>query len=200
MKLSHLTVVTFLLSISAFQLGCNNAEKKIPVSKITTEDTIYLEAGKKLAAETQATLAKNLTNAISTGGTEYAVTFCNTQAVTLTDSMSHVLNARIKRVSDKPRNPANLANEVQAEYIAASIHKLQKGERPEPTIKESNGKIVALYPIITNSMCLQCHGTKDTEINAETLNKINTLYPLDKATGYGINQVRGLWVVELIKK
>ena len=41
MKLSHLTVVTFLLSISAFQLGCNNAEKKIPVSKITTEDTIY---------------------------------------------------------------------------------------------------------------------------------------------------------------
>ena len=54
MKLSHLTVVTFLLSISAFQLGCNNAEKKIPVSKITTEDTIYLEAGKKLAAESQA--------------------------------------------------------------------------------------------------------------------------------------------------
>lgn len=200
MKLSHLTVVTFLLSISAFQLGCNNAEKKIPVSKITTEDTIYLETGKKLAAETQATLAKNLTNAISTGGTEYAVTFCNTQAVTLTDSMSHVLNARIKRVSDKPRNPANLANEVQAEYIAASIHKLQKGEKPEPTIKEFNGKIVAMYPIITNSMCLQCHGTKDTDINAKTLNKINTLYPLDKATGYGINQVRGLWVVEMIKK
>lgn len=200
MKLSHLTVVTFLVSISAFQFGCNNAEKKIPVSKITTEDTIYLEAGKKLAAETQAILAKNLTNAISTGGTEYAVTFCNTQAVTLTDSMAHVLNAGIKRVSDKPRNPSNLANEVQSEYIVSSINKLQKGEKPEPIIKESNGKIVGMYPIITNSMCLQCHGNKENDISTGTLTKIKTLYPMDKAIGYGINQVRGLWVVEMIKK
>ena len=98
MKLSHLIVVTFLLSISAFQLGCNNAEKKIPVSKITTEDTTYLEAGKKVAVETQAILAKNLTNAISTGGTEYAVTVFNPQAVTFTDSMAHGLTVVRKMV------------------------------------------------------------------------------------------------------
>ena len=49
-------------------------------------------------------------------------------------------------------------------------------------------------------MCLQCHGNKENDISTGTLTKINTLYPKDKAIGYGINQVRGLWVVEMIKK
>ena len=33
----------------------------------------------------------------------------------------------------------------------------------------------------------------------KTLAKINQLYPNDKATGYDVNQLRGIWVVEMTK-
>ena len=52
------------------------------------------------------------------------------------------------------------------------------------------------YPIVTNAMCMQCHGKKDLQIKPETLAAIGEFYPEDKATGYGENELRGIWVVE----
>ena len=49
-------------------------------------------------------------------------------------------------------------------------------------------------------MCLQCHGQLKTEILPETLSKINKLYPNDLATGYKIDELRGIWDVEMKKK
>jgi hypothetical protein len=49
-------------------------------------------------------------------------------------------------------------------------------------------------------MCLQCHGDPANDISPETLNKIQTLYPDDAATGYKTNELRGIWVVEMPKK
>ncbi|WP_353849860.1 hypothetical protein [Hydrotalea sp.] len=46
---------------------------------------------------------------------------------------------------------------------------------------------------------MQCHGKKGTDINANTLKEINQLYPNDKATGYAINEIRGLLVVTMNK-
>jgi hypothetical protein len=49
-------------------------------------------------------------------------------------------------------------------------------------------------------MCLQCHGKPGTDISEATTAKLRQLYPNDKATGYGINELRGIWVVEMNKK
>src|SRR5690554_4696328 len=72
--------------------------------KLQHEEEIqkYSEIGFTYASTTKATLGKNLTGAIMEGGTEHALDFCNVQAMPLTDSMSLVHNAKIKRVSDKP--------------------------------------------------------------------------------------------------
>jgi Protein of unknown function (DUF3365) len=56
------------------------------------------------------------------------------------------------------------------------------------------------YPILTNAMCLQCHGKPNVDISITTLDKIHALYPDDRATGYVVNELRGLWVVEMDKK
>lgn len=50
---------------------------------------------------------------------------------------------------------------------------------------------------MTNGMCLQCHGTIGQEVSSETFTKIKELYPKDRATGYGLNELRGIWVVEM---
>jgi nitrate reductase cytochrome c-type subunit len=163
-------------------------------------ETDYLALGKSIATETQAVLVKNLMGAINKGGTEYALTFCNTNAITITDSMVHTLNSGIKRVSDKPRNAGNQANEIELAYIQVLKEKLASGEQPEAKMNEIEGKMVGFYPIVTNQMCLQCHGKAELNITAATLQKINKLYPADKATGYAANELRGLWVIEMDRK
>ena len=67
----------------------------------------YAQRGLKYALTTKAVLGKNLMKTIQKKGTLEAVTFCNKQAYPLTDSMSLVHNAIIKRVTDQPRNPSN---------------------------------------------------------------------------------------------
>jgi cytochrome c551/c552 len=162
----------------------------------TSENLSPIETGLQLAMQTKATLGKNLMNAINTKGTAEALDFCSTKAYTLTDSMATVLHANIKRVSDKNRNPLNLADSSQTAFIEQCKIQVEQGQKPVPAIRELNGKYLAFYPIITEEMCMQCHGTVESEIKVETLQKIKERYPDDKATGYKPGQIRGAWVVE----
>ena len=191
--------------------SCNSANTKQQTNKedaglqggqgdTVKPGTDYLALGKSIATETQAVLAKNLMGAINKGRTEYALAFCNTNALTLTDSMAHALSARIKRVSDKPRNAGNQANEIELAYIQVLKNRMASGEQPAAKMNEIEGKMVGFFPIVTNQMCMQCHGKAEVNIKAATLQKINKLYPDDKATGYSDNEVRGLWVIEMDRK
>ena len=155
-----------------------------------------LEKGKAMALKTKAALGKNLMQAINERGAAGAVEFCNVKALPITDSLAQLQNANIKRVSDKNRNPLNAANEDELAYIIASKKELESGNSIKPQVKEVNGKWVGYYPILTNAMCLQCHGKEGNQIAVETLAKIKEKYPEDKATGYGENELRGIWVVE----
>jgi mono/diheme cytochrome c family protein len=166
----------------------------------TVSETSSIDKGQEIAMQTKATLGKNLLEAINTKGTENAVSFCSTRAIPLTDSMSLALNAKIKRVSDKNRNPSNAANKAELAYIEAMKSALSQNKDLKPLITRIGDKDVGYYPILTNQMCLQCHGQSKTEILPKTALKIGTLYPQDKATGYKLNELRGIWVVEMDKK
>lgn len=48
-------------------------------------------------------------------------------------------------------------------------------------------------------MCLQCHGEAGTEIAPATLAVLQREYPDDRATGYGADELRGLFVVGMHK-
>ncbi len=165
-----------------------------------TGELTLLEQGKNFAMQTQKVLAVNLINEIKTRGTEHALTFCSVKAYPLTDSMAIALNAQIKRVSDKERNPDNKANQVELAYIAKSKEILAGGGEIQPQMTEINGKMVGYYPIITNGMCMQCHGNQESEVLPATLLQLKKLYPADKAINYKINELRGIWVVEMDKK
>lgn len=152
--------------------------------------------GQEIAMATKKVLGKNLITAINEKGTAHALEFCNSRAIPLTDSMSTALNASVRRVSDKPRNPNNEADYNENIYIAQMKQQLESGDDITPIVVKSNGKLKGYYPIVTNQMCLQCHGTPNEELKAETIAKIKGFYPEDKATGYKANQLRGMWVIE----
>lgn len=153
------------------------------------------ERGLEYALSTKAVLGKNLMGKIQSEGTIGALEFCNIQAIPLTDSMSKVHHALISRVTDKPRNQDNLASEDELSTLSFFKFKASENAEQAPVIKEENGKTYFYFPIMTNSMCMQCHGKPGTDIENSTLAAIKAKYPEDKATGYGVNEVRGMWKV-----
>ncbi|CAM1370796.1 Cytochrome c family protein [Tenacibaculum litoreum] len=169
-----------------------NTGKK--VSDIQSNKTSE-EIGLEYAMKTKKTLGKNLMGAIQKKGTLHALQFCNEKAYKLTDSMATKFNASIKRVSDKPRNPNNTANTEELNIIEGYKRIVSNKEEIKPVTKQADNKTKFYYPIITNSMCLQCHGTPNSQIKPETLKELTLLYPTDKAQGYDVNQVRGIWSI-----
>jgi cytochrome c553 len=164
---------------------------------IDANELSFEERGLKYALGTKAELGKNLMGKIQKEGTTAAITFCNEKAYPLTDSMAIVYNASIKRVSDKPRNENNKANSKEIKYIENYKTVIAKGEEVQPITEIIEDKVHVYYPIVTNSMCLQCHGKPKANITQVDYKVIKGLYPKDMAIGYGENEVRGIWHVEL---
>ncbi|MFK7947242.1 MAG: DUF3365 domain-containing protein [Saprospiraceae bacterium] len=159
----------------------------------------YASQGMHYALTTKGVLGKNLMGTIKAKGTESAISFCNTRAYPLTDSMAIFHDVIIKRVSDKPRNTKNQANETELAHIETFKNTLISGEEIKPIIEEK-GKAIRFYaPIKTNEMCLQCHGKKEN-LAKRVNTKLANLYPNDKATGYEINEIRGIWSIEFPKE
>jgi cytochrome c553 len=157
----------------------------------------YADIGLDYALGTKKVLGKNLMEAIQQKGTMEALTFCNHQAIPLTDSMALHYKATIKRVSDRNRNPNNKANAEELKYIAQFKKELANKNEIKPIAIEKEDKVQFYYPIETNTMCLQCHGK---QIKPEVQRQILKLYPNDLAFGYGENEVRGIWSITFEKK
>lgn len=193
----HKTIYIFMI-LSFLMYSCKQKEdQKEKQNSIQTTEKTPLEIGQNIAMQTKGVLGKNLLQAIASEGTENAVTFCSSKAIPLTDSVALAAHAKIKRVSDKSRNPDNKANEAELDYIKITKEAISKGEAVKPKLTTDGNKQIAYYPIMTNDMCLQCHGEPDKDISPTTLSKISELYPDDLAVGYKSDELRGIWVVEM---
>lgn len=149
--------------------------------------------GNSITAETQAVLLANVGAAIQEGGPEYAVEFCNLQASGIVDSLNQVHDCSISRVSEKNRNPENaLQNSVDAKVWEAF-----KQNNQMDTVLAVDENLI-YYKRINTAMpaCLKCHGEPESDINRATMDKLQQYYPEDLATGYKLNDFRGLWKVE----
>jgi len=89
----------------------------------------------------------------------------------------------------------NTADFEELKIIGQMKAEHQTEKSIKPVVSKKENAIIAYYPIITQPLCLQCHGAPGKEINPETVEVIAQLYPLDRAIGYQTNEVRGLWKV-----
>ena len=140
------------------------------------------------ATETKKLLMKNVGEQMQKGGPESALEFCNIEAMPLTKLMSDKHGLVISRVSDKNRNPKNVANVEELKLIEHYKKQLLAGELLKPVRTENH----YYEPLVTNLMCLQCHGEPGKNIQPKVAAKIAKLYPNDLAMGYKENEVRGL--------
>ncbi|ASV31726.1 c-type heme family protein [Maribacter cobaltidurans] len=166
-------------------------------TKFKSSPKTVKEIGLEMALSTQKVLGKNLMGKMQKEGPVAALKFCNEKAYPLTDSMAIVHGANIKRVSDRARNPMNRANTQELKYIAYFKERIKAEEDYEPISVEIGDKTNFYYPIITNDMCLKCHGKKGNDIRAEVVSILQERYPEDEAIGYSANEVRGIWSIVL---
>ena len=180
-----------------FELYPNKEQEKLLTE---AEKPSYAEVGMSYALGTKKVLGANLMGTIQKEGVSSAVSFCNERAYPLTDSIAINFNARIKRVSDKPRNQNNQADEKELAHIATFKQIVLENGKVKPIVEDKGDSVHFYAPILTNAMCLKCHGSTKTDVSLEVQNLLSEKYPDDKATGYGINEVRGIWSITFEKQ
>ena len=211
MKLSGLYFILILSSL----IGCttdkrvnNEAVKKEmaarEIKKVTEAEIVNkaLEIGSMIAMETKKTLGKNLQQALVSGGVENAISFCKINAMPLVDSLSGQFDASIKRVTTQARNPDDLPNELEGIILEAYAQQLNDSLKLQANVQKiDEGNYLFTQPIfIDNALCLTCHGSFENGLTEETKSFIAERYPDDKATGYAIGDLRGMWSITLSKK
>ncbi|GIV31728.1 MAG: hypothetical protein KatS3mg030_030 [Saprospiraceae bacterium] len=189
----------FILFTSWSGTGCSNAPGDRP--KESSTDSIWLQKGSQIVSSTFGALSTALQRALQEGGPLKAIQYCHIEALPLTDSMSRVHHAIIRRTSDKVRNPLNAPNAREQRIIEYYREALDKGRPLDPRV-ESLGpdSIWFAAPIIVAPLCLQCHGVPGKDIADETLSALRQYYPSDAATGYVQGEFRGIWSITFAKK
>jgi hypothetical protein len=168
---------------------------------LTTEEQALVftppeEVALGIVLDTRSVLGGTLMKAIQERGVDQAVEFCHLEAIPITQRKSTEHDVRLKRVSDRPRNPDNSATTKELAHIKAFNERLLSKEELGFVLEQSGDLFTFYSPILTNQSCLRCHGDPENDILSSTASVIKKLYPQDKATGYNANELRGLWKVE----
>jgi len=194
MKIFILSIAMSILLILFFA-ACNPRQQKTDESSNTIDTAAYLQKGDSISAIVQKVLLANVMQAMKSGGPGYAVSFCNEQAMPLTDSLSKAHNCLIQRVSDKYRNPVNKLTAQDQEIWA----KMASAATAYTISGSENGQVVFYKPIkIAMPACLTCHGTAGKEMDPKTFEIIKQKYPDDLAAGYKEGDLRGLWKITFL--
>jgi hypothetical protein len=177
------------LLLAGMALGLAACESKERVSREQAQ-TIAREAAQEAFQQLSAELAK----AIESGGPVAAIPVCSSKAQTLVSEVSARRNVAMIRLSDRPRNPRQAAEAADLAAMTSFRDAIKQGQAAAPLVEGSTaGATVVRLPIIASQpLCLKCHGSAE-DISPESRAAILAVYPDDKATGYQLNDLRGIW-------
>lgn len=170
----------------------------VGVLQCQKESNHYEAEAISVTTEAKTNLQQKLMAAMKEGGTKLAIPFCKDNALSFTNQLGKKNHLILKRITDKPRNESNFVKEGEAK-IFSDIRNQKSKEGVFPNRVVSSDETVTVYiPIIMMGQCLQCHG-KPNDMTKETKSMLRKHYPNDKATGYELGDLRGLFSVTFSK-
>ncbi len=166
--------------------GCNGELKEV------------LKTGKEASKTLLKTLGGNMKKHMKAGGAVEALSFCSVNAAGLTAEVSAKFGEKVdvKRITLKPRNPANMAEGSEKKILEALDTLKSNGVKmPRYLLQKVESGYKYYKPLVINKrVCLKCHGDSiDKDLAAE----IKKRYPTDMATGYRMGDLRGAIVVTI---
>ena len=129
-----------------------------------------------------------LTDSLAEGPAS-SIHVCREKAPEIAAALS-VDGVEMGRTSHRLRNPANAPAPWVEPLLAAYV---EDADLAEPrAVRLEDGQFGYVEPIRAIHVCVSCHGPS---IDPELLAEIRTLYPEDRATGFRVGDLRGLfWV------
>jgi len=149
------------------------------------------------------TLKAHMKQNMKAGGSMQAAAFCSNEARGIAKKVndSYEKGVSVKRISLKYRNPADKPTADEAKVLE-ELHTAFDANKtvPKMLVKEISDNHYKVYkPIfINNGVCLQCHGVNGVR-DDKAYKLIEAKYPDDKAVGYKNGDLRGAFVVDIVK-
>lgn len=182
---------------AAGRVGCTvlSAILWVSLPALAQDDTMLTDA-RKVAGAVPPKLLDVLNTQIAKDGPASAVTVCNEKAPQMANAASEQTGWKIRRVSLKNRNPKAVPDAWEQAALEDFDKRTAAGEKPATLekyelVESSAGKEYRYMKALpVQQVCMACHGTTE-KILPEVAERLHTLYPADKATGYSIGQIRG---------
>lgn len=187
-----------IFAIGSVGLALTSCEKQASVKQLAPPPEPAALA-QNFAQAAFAKLSGELSAAIAEGGAVKAIDVCSQRAMPITREISAVHGVEMQRLSHRPRNPLNGALGRDLEVIEGFQAQLAEAKPLSPVVDAAGGgeAIVRLPILLSQPLCLTCHGAPGEEIQPATLDAIRVRYPEDLAVGFKLGDLRGIWRVKI---
>ncbi|HMO64552.1 MAG TPA: TSUP family transporter [Verrucomicrobiota bacterium] len=162
------------------------------------EESAIRERGGLAVSQGFSLLSGELARALAAGGVSNALAVCSEKALPLTAAVGATNGVRLRRVALRHRNPANAPEPAERAVLEEFAAKIAAGKSVMPLIAaHADGTATYFAPIVLNNpLCLRCHGAPGKELAEADAGLIRRLYPDDRATGFALGDLRGMWRVD----
>jgi len=173
----HRPTLSLILAAVALTTGAVSAQDSEP------------SRGGQILSQYKYNLQNALRSALSEDATE-AIKACQIQAPQIAEALSHN-GIRVGRTSHRLRNPDNAPPNWVKPILEAYI--ASPSDREPRNVSLPANRLGYAEPIMLQPLCTTCHGET---ISKEVATRINKLYPEDRAVGFSVGDLRGIFWVE----
>lgn len=159
------------------------------VAGVTQAEEAESPRGAELLAPFKRELQQALREGLARGPVE-AIAACREQAPEIAKTMSHD-GIRLGRTSQRLRNPANGAPDWVVPILEGYL--AQPSDRVPTTLSLPSGQSGYVEPILLQPLCTNCHGEA---LAPDVAARIEELYPEDRAVGFQVGDLRGVFWIE----
>jgi len=181
--------------------GCGTKESAAPpdtgqaAESMVATEKLYTQAADKLVSQYSKALMSTLMAALNENGPAYAVYICQAKAQDI--AVAHSAEGwSVKRVSEKWRNIMDRPDTGEVEILKMFANPETGDDYLTNWSGPDSARVFHYYrKIVVSQMCLQCHGDLQT-VDLDLYKKVKIAYPYDKATGYKVGDLRGMFVIK----
>lgn len=181
-----------LLLLALLHLGCGREGP----------DAAEISAAKARAAKAAAALASRLFGELSAALKEStpdkALDVCAAKAQAMTREIAAAEGLSLRRTALRFRNPENAPDPFEESFMEKEAERVAAGgaprEEPYAEVADAPGggkELRFLKTIHVGGICVACHGV-EADISEATRAALGKRYPGDRATGFRLNDFRGV--------
>jgi hypothetical protein len=195
--MKHPLITSALLAAVVGGMTLQQARAEAP-----TPEPAQLDALRATAKSLAMQLGGRLKQEMEANGPEAAVSVCKQIAPQIAADLSRQTGWKVGRVGTRARNAASGTPDAWDERaLAVFAARMKQGEKPDAmefaeVLTAPSGERTLRYAkaIALQPMCVTCHGAPEG-IAQGVRARLQADYPLDRATGYGVGDLRGAVVI-----